>query len=78
VVERADAVMTLAGGAGSSGVGTGGMRTKVLAAQVATAAGIPVCVADGRRREVLDSILRGEDVGTLFLAQPAAPATVSR
>ena len=51
------------GRAGSAGVGTGGMETKVEAARIATGAGIPVVLtsADNAARAVA-----GESVGTLF------------
>lgn len=55
-----------AGGAGTSR-GTGGMATKVQAARIAGAAGIPTVVAHGRRTGVLGAVIRGEEVGTLFL-----------
>jgi len=51
------------GKAGSAGVGTGGMQTKVEAARIATGAGIPVVLtsADQGARA-----LAGEQVGTMF------------
>jgi glutamate 5-kinase len=51
-----------------NGVGTGGMASKVEAARRATLAGAHVVIADARRAEILDAILRGDDVGTLFVA----------
>ncbi len=51
------------GRAGASGVGTGGMHTKLEAARIATGAGIPVVLTDmGHARAALD----GEQTGTLF------------
>ncbi len=48
---------------GSSGVGTGGMVTKIDSARIATEAGVPVVLASaGHAREAL----RGDKVGTLF------------
>ncbi len=53
--------------AGAEGVlGTGGMVTKLQAAQKAMAAGIPMVIADGRKPGVLDAVLRGDPVGTYF------------
>jgi glutamate 5-kinase len=52
----------------ASAVGTGGMASKVEAARRATLAGADAVVADARRSGVLDAVLRGEDVGTLFVA----------
>ena len=60
------------GGVGS-GVGRGGMSTKVEAARIATAAGIPVVLAHARdAREAL----AGRDTGTVFL--PTGRRTPSR
>jgi glutamate 5-kinase len=49
-------------------VGSGGMASKVEAARRATLAGANVVLADARAPEALDAVLRGEDVGTLFVA----------
>jgi glutamate 5-kinase len=57
-------------GASASGVGTGGMASKVEAARRATFAGANVVVADAREPGVVSSICRGDDVGTLFVATP--------
>jgi glutamate 5-kinase len=51
-------------------VGTGGMASKVEAARRATLAGASVVVADARAPGILESVLRGEDTGTLFVAAP--------
>ncbi len=51
----------------TSDVGTGGMRSKLLAAQTSTKAGIPLLIGPGRQRDVLLRLLHGESWGTLFL-----------
>jgi glutamate 5-kinase len=51
-----------------AGPGTGGMASKVEAARRATLVGAQAVVADARVEGVLESILAGEDVGTLFVA----------
>jgi len=51
----------------TSDVGTGGMRSKVLAARRVTAFGIPYIIASGKRKDVLTGILNGQEIGTLFL-----------
>ncbi|HSE08703.1 MAG TPA: glutamate 5-kinase [Nocardioidaceae bacterium] len=51
------------GRTGSAGVGTGGMQTKVEAAQIATGAGIPVVLTSADRA---GQALAGEQVGTMF------------
>ena len=55
---------------GTSERGRGGMVSKVEAARVATQAGVPVVLASGLVVQVLDRILAGEPIGTLFLAAP--------
>jgi glutamate 5-kinase len=54
--------------ASSGGPGSGGMASKVEAARRATLAGANVVVADARAAGVLDAVLGGDDVGTLFVA----------
>ena len=58
-------VYGLAGGAGSRR-GTGGMRTKLQAADLATAQGIDVIITNGNNPKALYDIVKGESVGTLF------------
>jgi glutamate 5-kinase len=62
-----DRAVTDMAGPGRSALGTGGMRSKLRAARLATAAGESVIMANGTRPGVLDAILAGEPVGTLFL-----------
>lgn len=59
-------IMDMAGGSRSS-LGTGGMRSKIRAARLATAAGESVIMANGEIPGVLDRIFAAEPVGTLFL-----------
>lgn len=59
-------VEAYAGGA-RSGLGTGGMATKLAAAKLATAAGAEVRIVDGRERNILVRVLSGDDAGTRFL-----------
>ena len=60
----------LAGGAGSRR-GTGGMRTKLQAADIATSQGIDVIVTNGSNTKALYDIVEGKKVGTLFVAHKA-------
>ena len=59
---------------GASPLGKGGMRSKVVAAEVAAAAGIPTVIAAGAGKEVLAPILAGEPRGTRFAAGERAPS----
>jgi glutamate 5-kinase len=56
-------------GMSSSHLGSGGMRSKVLAAEMATSAGIPVVICNGTRQGTLERAVAGEDVGTRFHPQ---------
>jgi glutamate 5-kinase len=56
-------------GMSSSHVGSGGMRSKVLCAEMATAAGIPVVICNGTEPGQLLGAVRGEPVGTRFHPQ---------
>jgi len=53
----------------TSALGSGGMRSKVVAAEMATAAGIPTTICNGLRRGALGRALAGEAEGTRFRAQ---------
>ncbi len=61
-----DRTIPLAGGAGSRR-GTGGMKTKLQAAKLATRQGIDTIITNGRNPSALYGILNGESVGTLFV-----------
>lgn len=66
VVDHIDAQLrAIAGGPGTAG-GTGGMATKLAAAELCMDAGIPMLITCGDRAEVLYDIVDGKTVGTLF------------
>jgi glutamate 5-kinase len=46
--------------------GTGGMRTKISAARLATRRGVPMVIANGRRSGLLIKVVRGQPAGTFF------------
>ena len=48
--------------------GTGGMITKVFAAELATKAGIPMYIVNGKKPDLLYQAVKGERVGTFFHA----------
>ena len=48
-------------------VSKGGMASKLKAAKIATSHGHPVVIGPGRDDDVLDRLLRGDSVGTLFV-----------
>jgi glutamate 5-kinase len=51
----------------TSSAGTGGMKSKIIAAKKVTAIGIPCVIAMGKRKNVLTDIITGKEIGTLFL-----------
>ena len=59
---------TLALAAGGSPGGTGGMASKLAAAQLAVAEGTGVLIASGAEPHVLERALAGEDLGTLIMS----------
>ncbi|WP_055450055.1 glutamate 5-kinase [Thiomonas bhubaneswarensis] len=71
LIAQADAedatLQAMAGGAGT-GIGTGGMATKVTAARRAARSGAHTVIASGREPDVLIRLAQGEIVGTQLLA----------
>ena len=67
VPEIDDEIKKMAGGTGSNR-GTGGMSTKVAAAEIATQSGIECCVINGSNPEILYELMDGHNPGTIFEA----------
>jgi glutamate 5-kinase len=78
-VEALDAeTVAMAGGAGSVG-GTGGMRTKLSAARIATSSGTAMWIAPGRRAGVIADCLSQTGIaGTYFPPTTARPSARKR
>ena len=71
VVEEITAdIEALAGGAGS-GLGTGGMATKLRAARMVTGQGCDMIITNGDQPQLLYDIVEGKQVGTRFLGRRA-------
>lgn len=69
VVEKLDdAYMDMGKETSSSQVGTGGMSAKLVAAKIATYSGADMVIANGSDVDVINAIMNGENVGTLFMA----------
>lgn len=66
VSEITDEIRALAGGEGST-LGTGGMKTKIRAAEISTSKGCDMVIANGENPYVLYDIVDGKSVGTRFL-----------
>ena len=61
-------ILCMAKGSTGSGVGTGGMATKLAAAQIATYSGADMIITNGENVSVLEDIFDGAIVGTCFRA----------
>ncbi|MDP8163350.1 glutamate 5-kinase [Pasteurella skyensis] len=65
VSEITDEIKGIAGDS-VSGLGTGGMSTKITAADIATRSGIETIIASGSRNNVIYDLANGMDIGTKF------------
>ena len=68
VYEITDEIRALGGGAGSA-LGTGGMVTKIRAAEIATEAGCDMIITNGAYPELLYNVMDGNLAGTKFYAK---------
>ena len=68
VTEITDDLTEMGKEAPGSNVGTGGMSAKIVAARMATDAGIDMVITNGDDVENIYRVLDGEKIGTLFLA----------
>lgn len=75
VKEITHEIQAMAGQAGTV-FGTGGMQTKIEAARIVTRSGIAMILASGEEPRVIERILAGEELGTIFL--PAQETLLGR
>ncbi|WP_413701417.1 glutamate 5-kinase [Psychromonas sp. KJ10-10] len=68
ITEITDEIHALAGGS-VSGLGTGGMATKIESATVAHRAGIEVVIASGHKKDVIIDATQNKSVGTCFVSK---------
>ena len=61
-----DATMSMGKASTGSDVGTGGMNTKLIAANIATKSGIDMLIANSKDIKVIHRLLDGQNIGTLF------------
>ena len=69
VVEEVTAEVEALGGGVGSGLGTGGMATKLRAAKLVTSSGCDMIIANGETPAILYDIVAGKAVGTRFLGK---------
>lgn len=67
VFEITDELKAAAGGSGSA-LGSGGMITKLNAAEIAMNAGIDTVIVNGKNPEILYDVVEGKPTGTIFRA----------
>lgn len=67
VVEKITAEMERGAGDALSVVGTGGMRSKIMAAKKVGAYGVPMVILNGKKTGNLAALFDGKETGTLFL-----------
>lgn len=77
-VERIDADLLASAGQSSTGLGTGGMVTKLQAAETATRGGTTVIIASGAQPDVILRLAAGEPLGTRFHARASRPESRKR
>ncbi|MCR4648299.1 MAG: glutamate 5-kinase [Lachnospiraceae bacterium] len=69
VVEKIDdKIINMGKGETGSSIGTGGMNTKIHAAQIATKSGIDMIICNSEDIHILHRIMDGRNFGTLFVA----------
>jgi glutamate 5-kinase len=68
IYEISDDIKRAAGGAGSA-LGTGGMATKIKAAELVTAAGIDLAIINGKTPTTLYDLFDGKVTGTVFISK---------
>ena len=70
VVEKITADVERGAGDAQTPVGTGGMRSKIMAAKKVGAIGIPMAIVNGKKNGAILALFEGRDIGTLFLPRP--------
>jgi glutamate 5-kinase len=72
VITKIDTAIYAMAGATSNHIATGGMKTKIQAAEKAVENGIDTYILNGSHSDVFDKLLRGENPGTHFVAKQGA------
>jgi len=70
-IEKIDSDLEKIAQGTDSETAVGGMASKIQAAKIVVRSGIPLVIASGKKKNVLQKILDGTEEGTLFVAQPA-------
>lgn len=69
LVMESDTHLFACAGPSASGVGSGGMATKIEAARTVARRGVPTVIANARKPGLISRVMKGEEVGTLFVPE---------
>ena len=69
VVEKITNEIEVMAGDSRSATGVGGMVTKIQAAKRLSHSGIPTVIVGGKGNGIIEAVIKGEEVGTLFLPE---------
>lgn len=69
-IESIDATLRAHAKGATAMTATGGMATKIDAAQIAIRSGIPMIIVSGRDKNSLADVMDGKEVGTIFIPRP--------
>jgi glutamate 5-kinase len=69
VVRESDEALIALAGPSASGVGSGGMASKIEAARMVARRGIRTVIANARAESVIGRVMAGEELGTLFVPE---------
>jgi glutamate 5-kinase len=70
LVEKITADVERGAGDARTGIGTGGMRSKIMTAKKVGAIGVPMAIVNGKKSGILTALFEGREAGTLFLPRP--------
>ncbi len=70
LIEQIDSTVEAMAGGTDSATAVGGMKSKIEAAKIVVRSGIPLVIASGKKPGMLARVLKGDEEGTLFIAQP--------
>ncbi len=68
-IEQVDSTLEALAGGTTSATAVGGMASKIQAAKIVMRSGIPLVIASGQKRDVLQRIVEGAEEGTIFVPQ---------
>ncbi|HYE31579.1 MAG TPA: glutamate 5-kinase [Methylomirabilota bacterium] len=71
IIENIDSSVESQASGTTSATAVGGMTSKLQAAKIVMRSGIPLVIASGRKSDILQTVLAGEEIGTMFVPRAA-------